>query len=1173
MADVKWTPQQLQAIEGRGGNILVSAAAGSGKTAVLVERVISRLTDPEHPVDADHLLVVTFSNAAAGEMKQRISRKLWELLEENPGDPRLARQQILLDSAQISTIHSFCITLLRQHFHQLEIPADFRIADERELDVLRMDTVRQLVEEEYQKKEPGFYDLVELLSSTRSDQKLERTILRLYDFARNHPFYEEWLTELGKEWEENLPLNETPWAAILLDYAGDALRHCKALLERALELMAGDEAMENAYGPAYHSDLAQVEGLLETMASESWGQVVQRVRGVSFQPLGRLSKYEDEEKKNTVQGLRGQYKDILKELSERVFLMTEAEYHQDMAQLAPVARQLFRLTVEFGRALDAAKLDRGVLDFGDLEHGALRLLYTGEGKDRRPSEIAFSLREQYEEILVDEYQDTNGTQELIFSALAREEGNLFLVGDVKQSIYRFRQARPENFLEKKERYFPYESGRFPAKISLSANFRTRQETTGLINYLFSLVMSPKVGEMDYGPEDALYAKAAYDESQHLPVELMVVDPALFPDEDPVALEARYVAERIDGMLREKILVTDKSGPRPIEPRDICILLRTRKNKPERYPRELEARSIRYWADSQGGFLEAKEIAPVVSYLKILVNPMVDLELAQVLGSALYGFTSQQLAQVRQKAEKEPLFLGVRQLAGEGDEPCRRFLEDYTILRREALSQPAQGVIQMIYTLTGLEQKALAMPQGEVRQGNLHLLMEAAASYTGSVGGDFSDFVTYLYALEQYEEDLPSATAAAGNAVSVMSVHKSKGLEFPVVFLCDTAASFNLMDLNADVQLHPELGFACILRDNRRMLQHKTLPLAAERLENKRATLSEELRILYVAMTRARERLIITANDKGLQRMEKLAAQPMEAGKVSGWTARTASCYYDWLAAALCHHPDFPPSLLQRPPVCCRSPIEDGSLLAGMAGPETLQPREAAGTHKAPPANLFLVKKLEERLRFHYPFEEDTETPAKVSVSQLVHSGDREEYLFTRRPKLLTRQALTPTERGIAAHKFMQFADFHQAAADVEGEIARLTQRGYITPEEGKFMDRQMLRKLLEGPLGRRMLAADQLYREIRFLREFTPQELGAIDPAFQVRSTVTVQGIADCVMMENSVGTIVDYKTDLVREEETLRTRYAGQLRLYQAILEQQLDITITQRLLYSFALGKVIPV
>ena len=1173
MADVKWTPQQLQAIHGRGGNILVSAAAGSGKTAVLVERVISRITDPQHPVDADHLLVVTFSNAAAGEMKQRISRKLWELLERNPGDPRLARQQILLDSAQISTIHAFCITLLRQHFQQLEIPADFRIGDERELDVLRMDTVRQLVEAEYQKQDPEFYDLVELLSTARSDQKLERTILQLYDFARNHPFYEEWLMELGEKWGEAVALNKTPWAAILLDYAGDALHHCRALLQRALELMSGDEAMESAYAPAYYNDLAQVEGLQAAISRGNWDQAVQLVRQVSFQSLGRLSKYEDEEKKAAVQGLRSQYKEILKELSERVFLMTEGEYHQDMAQLAPVARRLFRLTVEFGRALDAVKLDRGILDFGDLEHGALQLLYTGEGRNRRPSEIARALRQQYEEILVDEYQDTNGTQELIFSALAREEGNLFLVGDVKQSIYRFRQARPENFLEKKARYFPYEKGCFPAKISLSANFRTRQETTGLINYLFSMVMSPKVGEMDYGSEDALYARADYDQSQCLPVELTVVDPALFPDEDPVALEARYVAERIDRMLRDKLQVTGKSGPRPIEPRDICILLRSPKNKLERYLRQLEARSIPYWADSQGGFLEAKEIAPVVSYLKILINPMVDLELAQVLGSALYGFTSQQLAQARQKAEKEPLFLGVRRSAGDGDEPCRGFLEDYRLLRREALSQSAQGVIRMICTLTGLEQKVLAMPQGEVRQGNLHLLMEIAASYTGSIGGDFSDFVAYLYALERYEEDLPSAAASAGNAVSVMSVHKSKGLEFPVVFLCDTAASFNLMDLNSDVQLHPELGFACILRDNRRMLQHRTLPLAAVRLENKRATLSEELRILYVAMTRARERLILTAGDKGLQRMEKLASQPMEDGKVSGWTARTASCYYDWLAAALCHHPDFPSALLQHPPACLHSPIEDGRLTVQAADPEILQPRQTAELRKAPPADPALVKTLEERLAFRYPFEEDTETPAKISVSQLVHHGAEEKYLFTRRPKLLTRQALTPTERGIAAHKFMQFADFHQAAADVEGEIARLTQRGYITPEEGQFMDRQMLRKLLEGPLGQRLLTADQLYREIRFLREFTPRELAAIDPSFQVRSAVTVQGIADCVMMENGTGTIVDYKTDLVREEETLRTRYAGQLRLYQAILEQQLDITITQRILYSFVLGKEIPV
>ncbi|MEG0942708.1 MAG: helicase-exonuclease AddAB subunit AddA [Angelakisella sp.] len=1169
MAEVKWTPAQRSAIEGSGGSLLISAAAGSGKTAVLAQRVMHHITNKEHPVDADKLLVVTFSNAAAGEMKQRISRKLWELTEQHPGDRWLMRQQLLLDCAQISTIHSFCIRLLRGNFHILELPADFRIGDERELDVLRMQTARSVIVERYETGTPVFFDLVELLSSSRNDTRMEAAVLRLYGFVRNHPFYEEWLHKVLSSYSDEQPLEQTSWFSIIMDYATDAIEHCHSILTTALSRMQQDERLYNAYSGAFINDLAHITRCKTVFEGRNWDACRAAVGDITFGSLGRLAGYEDEARKVQFQDIRKEVKGIVKNLQDKLLFLSAEDYQNDMRSLAPVVSELFDITMEFDRKLSDAKLQKKMLDFGDLEHYTLRLLYDTKDGQHTVSALAKELREQYHEILIDEYQDTNGTQEMIFRALSKEDGNRFLVGDVKQSIYRFRQARPENFLEKKENFAPFDGTTFPAKISLSANFRTRSETTGLINFLFGMVMSKKIGEMTYAEEDALYSAGSYDYTETIPVELLVTDPALAPDEDSGSLEARIVAAEIRKLLDARIPVEGKAGKREIQAGDICILLRSPKNKAQNYMAALDKQGIRCWSDRQEGFLTSNEVAPVVSFLKVLANPLLDLELSQVLCSYLYGFSSDDLAQLR-LTKGESLFASLLQKA-ESDPKCSAVVEDFHLLRHEAMSRPASGVLQLIYAVTGAEHKVLAMVQGEARRGNLRLLSEYAASYGG--GGDFGGFVDYLYSLEEFECDLPSASIAAGNAVSIMSIHKSKGLEFPVVFLCDTTAQFNTMDLVSDVLMHPELGFACVVRDNRRMTQHRTIPLTAMALENKRAMLSEELRILYVAMTRARERLYITATDKNLGKLQSAAAAPVNGDKLTGWTARSAGCYFDWIAAALCRHPDFPMDILDMPIIPVARGEGQGVLSVRVVLPtkETDDLSEHATGGAAPSARA--VEALRKRMHWEYPFTKDTVTPVKLSVSQLTKGVDKKDYFFTRRPRLLTEQSLTPAERGIAAHKFMQFADFDRAAVDPEQEIALLVQKGFLSPEEGQFVERDTLRRFFESELGRRVLSADSIYREIRFMQEFTPAEMADINPAFALEGNTVVQGVADCVIIEQEKGIIIDYKTDRVTSLATLAERYTPQLGLYQRILEQLLEVTISERILYSFALGQWIEV
>ena len=1182
MSQNRWTTEQLQAIQGRGGSILVSAAAGSGKTAVLVERVIGMLTRGEDPVDADRLLVVTFSNAAAREMKQRISRRLWELSREAPGDLRLARQQLLLESAQISTIHAFCISLIRGHFQLLGIPAEFRVGDDRELEVLRLRTVQELMEEEYVKGEDSFFDLVELLSTARSDGRVERSILKLYDFVRNHPFYREWMERMLAEYDAQRPLSQTPWAAILLGYAADALDHCLSLYRRAVELVRGEGELERAYLGTLLAEEEQLKECLRLGRAGDWDACRQAVLGVSFGRLSPLSakKYPDEERKKQVRGLRDEVKELVREKLQRdCFLMDSAQYRQDMEYQQPILRKLFQLTDSFDQRLRDAKLDRSLLDFGDLEHYALELLYQTDGEGRHlPSPVARETAARYYEILVDEYQDTNAAQEMIFQAVSRGGENLFMVGDVKQSIYRFRQARPEIFLRKKEQFAPYDGERFPARIALNANFRTRREVTGIVNDVFAATMCPAVGEMTYGPEDMLIPKAEYRYGTARPVVLALVDP---PPEEKETAEADYIAGEIEALLRRGATVETKGEDgerkrRPMVPGDICILLRSPKNKAERYAKALEERRIRFWAERQSGFLDSREVSPVVAFLKLMDNPLLDMELAEVLLSPLYRYTSDQVARLKAGSRGSSLYSALTQYRQAGGSDFDAFWRDYHRMRELAVACSPQELLDELYAITSLPDKVRVMPQGEARAANLRLLLTYAADYQQR-GGDLGDFVDYLNSLREFGCDLQSAATAAKDAVSIMSIHKSKGLEFPVVFLADTAAKFNLLDLGDNVLLNPELGAACVLRDNRRMQEHDTIARAAMKEQNRRALLSEELRLLYVAMTRAKERLYLVATDPGLKRLQAAAASTGGGGRLSPWVMRSGQCLYDWLAGALAGRPDFDASLLDgQLRLRARQEVQGALRVELFAG--DLRGEETAAAEAVPEAGIDqeALARMRAAAAFVYPYMGDVATPSKLSVSELVLDLRQEEedrYFFTRRPSSFTRQAMTPTERGIAAHKFMQFADLSEAFRNPEGEIRRLRDRGFITPEEAEQMDRRMVSGFFASAIGKRVLRADKVYREIRFLREFTREELERTAPELRLQGATVIQGIADCVILEAGQGTIIDYKTDRVGTMGELAERYHSQLELYRAILEEYLAVPIREKIIYSFALSDEIRV
>lgn len=1180
--EMKWTTAQQQAISCRGGTVLVSAAAGSGKTAVLVQRVIDILTDREHPVDANKILVVTFSNAAAEEMRQRIQARLSELIAQNPTDPYLLRQRTLLSAAHISTVHSFCLDLVRANFQLLDIPADFRLGSESEIKLLEEDIAQETIEQNYEDNDGRFSDLVELVSSGRDDKGLVDTLHRLYSFVRSHPFYHEWLDQKLLMYDDTIPVGETVWGKVILQYAIDAVSYAQSQIKRALEEICGDAAMEKAYQSAFESDLSILQNLSAKLLYGRWDEICELLSNVSFGRLGALRGYQDDGKKELVQRLRKSAQGIVKELAEKLFSVDEEGFSQDIRFLRPRIETLFALVLDYDRRLMQAKKMRNLLDFSDLEHFAVKLLVREENGEQRKTPLAQELSQSFACVLVDEYQDTNATQDMIFWSVSRQD-NLFMVGDVKQSIYRFRQAMPEIFIEKRNLFHDYDGEHYPARIILSNNFRSRAQVTDCINFLFQAVMSREVGEIDYDDKEALTASAAYPPKEDAQTEIHLIENDDEELSDQLA-EASYVAQKIRKMLDEGFTVTENGQLRAVQPRDICILLRSMKNKAEIYSGELSRLGIEVWMDSRVGFLETVEVSTALSILRAVDNPLIDIHLTAAMMSPVYGFSADDMAVIRMKDRGSHLYINCQQIADGEDlsEPeqacrhkCRAFLDSLTQLRTIASSSPAHRLIQQLIDKTGLWDLVLAMKYGEVKKANLRLLIQYAQEYEAGGQKGISGFLRFVDKMQNRGEDWPCASSVTdrSNAVRIMSIHHSKGLEFPVVFLCDTSKKFNTQDLRSNMLLHSQLGFACCARDFVTRKQYSTVPMEALRLELMRSTLSEEMRILYVALTRAKEKLIITSIQNQLDK--KLSAYTTglsSRGTVSSYIVRSASSYADWILMSLVYHPDFTklcmdmgcmPEDVIAFPVCSFVPV----IAKVTQQPQQQEGEELSFTHAA---QKELVERLSALCVDNYPDKDASEIVIKLSVSQVV-KGTAEEKPFSKEPSFLKKDgsdaALTGAQKGTALHSFMSCADHRHANEDLEGEIARLVNERFLTAKEAQSLDRGAIKRYYQSALYKRIGAAKLVRKEFAFQAQLGAELLDKVIPNIG-QHLVTVQGIADLLFEENGGWILVDFKTDHVHDPEILVQRYRAQIQLYAKMIGDITGKPVHEKILYSLYQG-----
>lgn len=1173
MAIQKWTENQQAAIKARSCSLLVSAAAGSGKTASLVQRVIERITDKNNPIDADRLLVVTYTRAAANEMRERIVARLDELINENAYDSALRRQLILLEKANICTVHSFCSNLIRQNFYRLNISSDFKIADDAELSVIRNSSLNNVLDELYESGDKDFYALVEAFSSAHDDKLLQKTVIKLYGFLLSHPFPQKWLDEKSAMYSQNVPAAQTVWGKSIINYAVDAVEYCIMLNEKSLELAADDAVLYEKISKQLLIDKGYLGILKDKLHQASWNDIARFIHSFENGRLSTPRGYANDMNKIKIASNRDVLKDVIKGLKE-LFAYSEESCSEDINELYPIVKSLFKTVKMFSDSFSKTKQEKGIADFSDLEHLTLRLLVQNGENGYSFTDIAYAVRESYDEVMVDEYQDVNEVQDIIFRAVSRDERNLFVVGDVKQSIYRFRQAMPEIFLRKKSSMQLYSDGvsGIPSKIILDKNFRSRKGIIDSVNFVFSRLMSEKAGDMEYTKEEQLVAGAVFPDKNDPDTELHIL--SLPNGEDMNITEAHHIADIILSMVNT-YMISEGNSLRPATFGDFCILLRNANRHAPVFVKELGLLGIPAVSDSTESFLTTYEISVMLSMLNVLDNPIQDIPLLSLMMCPIYGFTPDEMTAIRLNCKNEKLYFAVKKAARNGDAHCCDFLNELDDLRQTAAVSPSDVLINNIYEKTGFTSIVQSMKNGNARLNNLRLLQEYAKNYEASGYKGLSGFIGFINRLSAQGGDLPSAgdsKKANLNAVRIMSIHKSKGLEFPICIVANMSRKIN-SDKSNDVLLHADLGLGIKRRDLKLMCRYNTMPRQAVALEIERDEKSEELRVLYVAMTRAKEKLIMLSSVKNAEKyITDLAAGLTDTDKLSPYTVLNAKSMSDWIVlCALLHKSGGILREAAGNPIYV--PPSDDSLWnikiydTGEASSEIDTVEYTEAHDESIPENSEFFNTVKSRLSKDYKFSALSKLPVKVAASVLAAEEGDVEHFMSNRPAFMRESGMTPAERGTALHSFMQYADFKNAAASFENELQRLKESKFLTELECNAINRTHAEAFLKSSLMERINTSGKLYREFRFT---TKIDAGRINKELTEpfnKEPVILQGAIDLAFEENGHIIIVDYKTDNVKTMEQLKKRYTTQLLLYKEAMEQCTGLKVKECILYSFKL------
>ena len=1258
---VSWTTEQQQVIDLRNRNILVSAAAGSGKTAVLVERIVKIITDKNHPVDIDHLLIVTFTNAAAAEMRERIGNAIEKALDEQPGNEHLLRQLTLIHNAQITTIDSFCLYVVRNHFHEIDLEPNFRIGDEGELKLLREDVLGRVLEQNYEEPSEAFSDFVEGYASGRTDAALNEMILQLYEFSRSYPWPEKWLDSFVGAYriETREELDRAEWLAPLTQNIRFVLKDCEQLLKQALAVTQQDDGPD-MYEKAVQSDLEKYEGLSRLT---SFCELSGALSDIKYDRLASSRGFEgNPDKLELVKSLREQAKDVVKKLCKQYFFCSPEMMIEQLERTEPMLEEVVRLTKQFADEFAAAKRRKNLVDFHDVEHFALQILVDEETE--KAKKTAEEFRDTFEEIMIDEYQDSNEVQETLLRSISREErgeNNIFMVGDVKQSIYRFRLARPELFMKKYDSYSLEEST--TQRIDLHKNFRSREEVLTCTNDIFYKIMARSLGNVEYDAEAALYPGASYPVSADFIPEILLADSndELLEDTeltDKKTLEAKIVAEEIKHLMKTQ-QVTDKAAGtlRAAHYSDIVILLRSLSGWADSLVEVLNGNGIPAHTVSSTGYFSTVEVQTVLSMLRLLDNPRQDIPMAAVLRSPMAGLTDEELAVLRLEDGSVPFHEAVLELAeglyeedgqkeisdSEADRKQGRnadektenhieitahrkllkFYKKYKQLRQLVPDTPIHELIEIILRETGYGHYVAAMPAGNRRTANLNMLLEKAAAYEKTSYKGLFHFVRYIDELQKYDVDFGEADMVGENedVVRIMSIHKSKGLEFPIVIVSGMGKNFNKQDTRSKMVLHPELGIGLDYMDGKKRIKSPTIAKKAIAKQIDLENLGEELRVLYVALTRAKEKLILTGTLKDAAEKLEFYRQQANLSKaadrpLSYLTREGASGYLDWILPAVLSYGDKYPVRIVEAAELVLDEVEN-QLEQNENLTERIEEIEAADTQ--------LVGQLKQRFLQRYPYQVDVLRKNKYSVSELKHRAMRERFEAEQEetvpafleepatptiPLFIQRQGSVEQEtpnrgalRGTAVHRVMECYDF-ASEKSVHEQMEAMEKEEKITADMRALVREQTVADFVSSETGKRMALAQRggaLYREKPFVMGFTEEELenygfGAdsnTDSCENIykktdsdqekeeqkrirheEDLTLIQGIIDVFWIEKDGIVLLDYKTDRVQQAKELIDRYETQLKLYADALERVFGarkLKVKEILIYSFFLEQLI--
>ena len=1191
MSAVKWTLNQQDAIQARKGAVLVSAAAGSGKTAVLVERVIDMITDPESPVDADRFLVVTYTRAAAAEMKDRIAARIDELLKSDPLNKELHRQQLLLSRAKISTIHSFCSDLAREFFYTLDIPADFRIAEEQELSILKETAINNVFESKYIEGDSDFLNTLEAFSSVRDDTALQNVVLKLYEFLRSHPFPELWLEEKAAMFDPKLQPNETQWGKVVLSYTAMTVDFMKNISDLSINMLPDEpKLLESKFSESIRNDAEFIDYLKKCVYEENWDNIGFALNNYSFGTLSTPKGYKDNYTKLVIASYRDTIKAIVNDLKSFYNISSE-ECRREIGELAPIVKCLFGIMKSFGEEYEMLKKERSVADFSDLEHWTLRLLAENTEQGIVTTNIAKEVSSRFDYVMVDEYQDVNDIQDTIFKAVSDNDKKLFVVGDVKQSIYRFRQAMPEIFIRRKNRYKPYsqDNEQYPAKIILDRNFRSRPGVTDAVNFVFQNLMSEQVGDIDYTEEEMLVPGATYDSDSGTEVSYHLLGTKNSRNKSKDVDEARYIGRLINEMKATQY-VYEKGEKRKPEYSDFCILMRGVKDHANIYTEELQKMGIPSVSEISDSFFERKEIRIMMSLLQVIDNPVRDIPLAGVMLSPIFGFTPDDLAAIRTSCPRGSMYSAVYHEKQNGNEKVSSFVETLSRFRRIAAELPTDELINRIYAETSFPEIVSAEKDGEYRKKNLRLLTVYAKSYEESGYRGLGGFVRFIDKLKDRGGELESAQRPSydnGGAVRIMTIHKSKGLEFPFCIVAGLSRKIN-SDSSEEVLLHNELGIGVKQKDNERFCKYTTMPREAVALEIKRDEMSEELRVFYVALTRAREHLILVTTVSDTAKYLSGVAEKLAFDKrITPYSVSSAKTLGDWAAQCLLVHPCSAQirkdagytgaySHIKAKPWDIHI-VEDITELYKSEQTEQTQKTEKENTDVdqsiRDKAKAEYKEHLQSALSAGYKYTELTKIPLKVSASALSHRDTEKAFRAVTKPDFLKDKRISGAEKGTAMHTFVQYCDFEKAVSGIDTEVQRLSENGFITKVQADCLDKDSLKAFFESDLMKRILSSSNTEREYRFTVEVPARVCDStLSPPYS-EEPIILQGAVDCMFEENGQIVIVDYKTDRVSTGSELEELYYEQLNLYKMAVEQITGKKVSQCLLYSFKLDECIVV